>query len=239
MRKLVLLAAIISISITNAQNWNGEKIKGNGVQATITRTTESYDEISAGGSFKVELVAGKEGTITISGDENIINHIVTEVKGSTLQIGFEKNKSYSYHSNIVITVPFEEIRAVSFAGSGEIVTKDTITANNFEANLTGSGDGDITVNTKNLTTSLTGSGDLKISGTTDELEAKVAGSGDLSCTKLIAQNADVSVAGSGDLKVNCTNKLKASVAGSGNIHYKSKPETIDSKVSGSGDITSY
>lgn len=239
MKKLVLLTALMSISIANAQNWNGKKIKGNGVQATITRTTESYDEISAGGSFKVELVAGKEGTITISGDENIISHIVTEVKGSMLKIGFEKNLNYSYHSSIIITVPFEEISAVTFTGSGEIVTKDTITANNFEANLTGSGDGYFTVNSKNLTTSLTGSGDLKISGTTDELEAKVAGSGDLSCTKLIAQNADVSVAGSGDLNVNCTNKLKATVAGSGNIHYKSKPATIDSKVSGSGDITSY
>ncbi|MCZ8198711.1 MAG: DUF2807 domain-containing protein [Flavobacterium sp.] len=239
MKKLVLLSVFMSISLANAQNWKGEKIKGNGVQTTITRTTESYDEISAGGSFKVELVAGKEGTITISGDENIISHIVTEVNGSKLKIGFEKNKNYSYHSDIVITVPFEEISAVSFAGSGEIVTKDTITANNFEANLTGSGDGDITVNTKKLTTSLTGSGDLKISGTTEELEAKVAGSGDLSCSKLTAQNADVSVAGSGDLKVNCINKLKATVAGSGNIHYKSKPATIDSKVSGSGDITSY
>jgi hypothetical protein len=238
MIKIVLLIAFMSISTTNAQ-WNKEKIKENGVQTTITRTTESYDEISASGSFNVELVAGKEGTITISGDENIINHIVTEVNGSKLKIGFEKNKNYSYHSNIVITVPFEEISAVSFTGSGEITTKDTVKSADFEIKLTGSGDGDFSVDTKNLIASVAGSGDLKITGTTEELEAKVAGSGDLSCTKLIAQNAFVSVAGSGDLKVNCTNKLKASVAGSGNIHYKSKPETIDSKVTGSGDITSY
>jgi hypothetical protein len=238
MIKIVLLIAFMSISTTNAQ-WNKEKIKENGVQTTITRTTESYDEISASGSFNVELVAGKEGTITISGDENIINHIVTEVNGSKLKIGFEKNKNYSYHSDIVITVPFEEISAVSFTGSGEITTKDTVKAADFEIKLTGSGDGDFSVDTKNLIASVAGSGDLKITGTTEELEAKVAGSGDLSCTKLIAQNAFVSVAGSGDLKVNCTNKLKASVAGSGNIHYKSKPASIDSKVTGSGDITSY
>jgi hypothetical protein len=238
MIKIVLLIAFMSISTTNAQ-WNKEKIKENGVQTTITRTTESYDEISASGSFNVELVAGKEGTITISGDENIINHIVTEVNGSKLKIGFEKNKNYSYHSDIVITVPFEEISAVSFTGSGEITTKDTVKSADFEIKLTGSGDGDFSVDTKNLIASVAGSGDLKITGTTEELEAKVAGSGELNCYKLTAQNADVSVSGSGDLKVNCTNKLKASVAGSGNIHYKSKPASIDSKVTGSGDITSY
>jgi hypothetical protein len=239
-KKLVLLAALMSISIiAHGQNWNSEKIKGNGIQATINRTTEPYDEISAGGSFRIELVAGKEGTITISGDENIISHIITEVKGSKLKIGFDKNKNYYYKSNIIITVPFEEISAVSFAGSGEIVTKDTIAANNFKAILTGSGDGNIMVKTKNLTASLSGSGDLKISGTTDELNAKVMGSGDLSCSKLDAQNADVSVAGSGNLTVNCINSLKATVGGSGNIRYKSKPETIDSKVTGSGKITSH
>ncbi len=239
MKKIVLLTVFMGISIANAQNWDGEKIKGSGVETTVTRTTESYDEIAASGSFKVELVAGKEGTITLSGDENIINHIVTEVIGNTLKIYFEKNKNYSYHSKIVITVPFEKISAIMFTGSGEIISKDTIVATDFEIKLTGSGDGNFSVNSKNVTASLAGSGDLKISGTTEELEAKVAGSGELSCTKLVAQNADTSVAGSGDLKVNCVNKLNASVAGSGNIYYKSKPETIDSKVTGSGDIISY
>lgn len=240
MKKTICLSLVLlSIIVTNAQNWNNEKIKGNGIETTITRTTESYDEIAASGSFNVELKAGKEGSITISGDENIINHIVTEVIDNTLKIYFEKNKNYSYHSKIIITVPFEKISAVRFTGSGEIITKDTVEATDFEIKLTGSGDGDFSVNSKNLTVSLAGSGDLKISGTTEELEAKVAGSGDLSCAKLTAQNADASVAGSGDLKVNCSKKLKASVAGSGDIQYKSKPETIDSKVTGSGDIISY
>jgi hypothetical protein len=77
MRKLTVLLALIIISIASAQNWDIEKVKENGVQTTITRTTESYDKISTGGSFNVELVSGNEGTITIKGDENIISHIVT------------------------------------------------------------------------------------------------------------------------------------------------------------------
>jgi hypothetical protein len=237
MRKLTVLVVLISISIANAQNWKQEKVKGNGVQTTITKTTESYDKISTGGSFNVELVLGKEGTITIQGDENIISHIVTEVIGNELKVYFEKNRSYNYKQDITITIPFEKISALSFAGSGNLIGKDVINANDFELKMTGSGNCKLEINAKNVDVKFTGTGSLKLSGTAEELEAKTAGSGDLNCTKLVSQNADVSVAGSGSLEVNCTNNLVAKVAGSGNIQYKGNPKIIDSKVTGSGDIS--
>jgi len=237
MRKLTVSLVLISISIASAQNWDKEKVKGNGVQTTITRTTESYDNISTGGSFNVELVSGKEGTITIKGDENIISHIVTEVIGNELKVYFEKNRSYDYKQDITITIPFEEISEISFAGSGNMITKNAINATDFEAKMAGSGDCALEINVKNIVAKIAGSGNLKLSGTAENVEAKTAGSGDLNCTKLVSQNADVAVAGSGSLEVNCTNNLIAKVAGSGNIQYKGNPKIIDSNVVGSGDIS--
>ncbi|WP_298308002.1 head GIN domain-containing protein [Flavobacterium sp.] len=237
MRKLTVLLALISISIASAQNWDKEKVKGNGVQTTITRTTESYDKILTEGSFNVELVSGKEGTITIKGDENIISHIVTEVIGNELKVYFEKNRSYNYKQDITITIPFEEISEISFAGSGNMVTKNLINATDFEAKMAGSGDCTLEINAKNIVAKMAGSGNLKLFGTVENLEAKTAGSGDLNCNKLVSQNANVTVAGSGSLEVNCTNNLIAKVAGSGNIQYKGNPKIIDSKVAGSGDIS--
>ena len=150
MRKLTVSLVLISISIASAQNWDIEKVKENGVQTTITRTTESYDKISTGGSFNVELVSGNEGTITIKGDENIISHIVTEVIGSELKVYFEKNRSYNYKQDITITIPFEDISEISFAGSGNMITKNAINATDFEAKMAGSGDCALEINEKIL-----------------------------------------------------------------------------------------
>lgn len=239
MKKTALILALLLVTMTNAQKKNNKKIKGNGNQTTITRTTPEYEEISAKGSFKVTLVSGKEGTITLKGDENLLEYIETEVQDNILKIYTKKDFSFTGRENIVITVPFEKISAVGFAGSGDIETQDAINAEKLELKLAGSGDGVFAVNSSNLKVALAGSGDLKITGTTQELEAKLAGSGDVECSKLEAQNADVSVAGSGDLKVNCIKNLMARVAGSGDIYYKGKPESIDSKVAGSGNIASY
>ena len=236
-KKLTVLLALITISIVNAQNWNKEKVRENGVQTTINRATESYDKIATAGSFNVELVSGKEGTINIKGDENIISHIVTEVIGNELKVYFEKNRSYNYKQDITITIPFEEISEISFTGSGNMITKNAINATDFEVKMAGSGDCTLEINAKNIVANIAGSGNLKLSGIVENLEAKTAGSGDLNCNKLVSQNADVAVAGSGSLEVNCTNNLIAKVAGSGNIQYKGNPKIIDSKVTGSGDIS--
>ena len=238
-KNLILSIALLSLTFTNAQNWKKEKIKENGNQTTITRTIDNYDKISAGGSFKVELISGKEGNITIAGDENIINNIITEVVDNTLKIHFDKNKNYSYGSKITITVPFEEISEISFAGSGEIITKNTIKATNFKVNFTGSGDGEIDVIATKIVANLSGSGDLNIKGTTTDLEASVVGSGEMSCGRLDSQNGEVSVTGSGELRVNCTTELTAKVTGSGTIKYKGKPNKIDKNIAGSGNISSF
>ena len=239
MKKLALTLVLLCFTFANAQKKNNRRIKESGVQTTQNRTTESYDAVNAGGSFKVVLVSGKEGTITIQGDENIITHIVTEVKNNELHIYFEKNLSITYRSEITITVPVEEISGITFSGSGDILSKTTLNATNFNVKLSGSGDVDIDVNATKITASLSGSGDINITGKTKELEAKVVGSGDIDCGKLVSENATVAVSGSGDLKVNCTNNLEAKVAGSGTIKYKNKPATMNKTVAGSGEIIAY
>jgi hypothetical protein len=239
MTKIALALALISFSFCEAQNWKQEKIRESGNQITSNRSTPEYDQIAVSGSFQVTLVAGKEGNISITGDENIISHVVTEVENNELKIYFEKKKNYYYKSKITIEVPFESINAILFTGSGDITTKSTIIADKFDVHLTGSGDVILDLKTTKTTASVAGSGDIVLSGTSTDLKASVAGSGDLDCSKLIAENVTADVAGSGDIKVNCTQKLIAGVAGSGSVKYKGKPETIEKSIAGSGDIEGF
>lgn len=245
MKKTIILLALISFSFVNAQSknksWKRDKIKGNGKEVTISKTTADYDEILAGGFFDVALVAGKEGNITIKGEENLLEYINVEVENGTLKIHVNNDKSIECSSNktIIITVPVEKIGKIKFAGSGDIYTKDAINATNLELSLTGSGDMKIETNATNLSASLKGSGDVILSGKTTELELNLVGSGDIDSSKLNSDNAKAKVAGSGDIKVKCTKNLNAAVAGSGSIHYKGKPESIDKVVNGSGEIDSF
>lgn len=235
---LFLFALIISIPI-NAQLWGNKKVSGNGEVTTITRNTSDYDAVKCAGFMDFILVSGTEGKITIEGEENLLEYIITEVKDNKLIIKVENgvNLRTSWKKGIVITIPFEDINYVSLAGSGDVWNKDLITSNDFKVSLAGSGDLNLNVKAENLDSSISGSGDIKITGTANYLKTSVTGSGDFHGFDLDANNTEAYVTGSGDIKVVSNEYLKAKVTGSGDIEYKGNPEKEDTKVVGSGSIS--
>lgn len=236
MKKVITICLILVSAIQVQAQWWGKGVKGNGNITTITRSVGTYDEVNVGGSFDVELVAGTEGTITIEGDSNLLEYIVTEVRGNALKIKVENNKNIRSSKKIKITVPFQDLNEVTLAGSGDVVSRDVIKATNFKTSVAGSGDLTLQLDVNTVDASVAGSGDLTLKGNSRDIEASVAGSGEVHAKDLKADNAYVSVAGSGDVAVYCSKSIKARVSGSGDIDYYGNPDKQDTKVSGSGNI---
>jgi hypothetical protein len=235
--QLVVLGTLLFATTSNAQWSSKNKIKGNGKIITENRTTAGYDEINISGFFDVVLVSGKEGAITIQGEENLLPYVKVEVEGNILKIHTEKNVNISSNKGIVLTVPFEQISFVSLSGSGDLKSKSTIVGSSFKAKLSGSGDLTLDVKTTNFEANLSGSGDVVLTGNSDSFTSKISGSGDVDAVNLVTKNSNLTVSGSGDMKVNCNESLYARVSGSGNIAYKGNPKTKDTKVNGSGEIS--
>tara|TARA_R110002050_G_scaffold188574_2_gene323172 strand:+ start:2129 stop:2899 length:771 start_codon:yes stop_codon:yes gene_type:complete len=232
-----LLGLLIMGCLSSQKN---HKINGNGHQVTLERTTKDYDEIAISGFFDVALVEGKEGMITLKGEQNILDHITTEVHGNKLTIKIKNGyhlKPSSWRKGVSITIPVESISALSLSGSGDIVGETTLVADNFETTMSGSGDISLALDVKSLKASISGSGDMVLSGETRDFDVSISGSGDIDAYDLIADNVDASVSGSANVKVTANRGINARVSGSGDIDYRGNPEKISTKVSGSGDIT--
>lgn len=239
MKKIITLAlALTTVAITNAQ-W-GRRVKGDGNVVTTERSVGNYDGVSLAGWFDVDLVAGNEGEITLRGESNLLEHIITEVKDGVLVIKTEKGlelKPSNWNSGILITVPVESISSVSLSGSGDIVGRTTIETDNFSTRIAGSGDITLAVQAKEVEASLSGSGDINLSGRTTDFDVMVSGSGDIKAYELEAEFVKATVSGSADIRVTANQSIDAKVSGSGDIHYRGNPKKINSKSSGSGDIS--
>ncbi len=237
-QSVLLLSALLFVSLAQAQ-WGNNKVKGNGNVTTITRSTSDYDAIKCAGWMDFILVKGEEGKITLEGESNLLEYIITKVENGALIVKVKKgvNLKTSWSKNIKITIPFEDIEKVSLAGSGDLVTKNTIDANDFKVNLAGSGDIDLDINASSIDASVSGSGDINLNGKTTNLSAKVTGSGDFHGFDLESNNTEVKVTGSGGAEVVSNESLKARVTGSGDVEYKGNPKKEDTKVTGSGSIS--
>ena len=85
MKKIATLSLVVLFTASCTAQW-GNKVKGNGKIVTLERSVGEYDGIGVSGWFDVELVDGKEGRLTLKGEENLLEHIVTEVKNRKLSI---------------------------------------------------------------------------------------------------------------------------------------------------------
>lgn len=239
MKKVIAICLFVLAAFPMHAQWWGKGIKGNGNMTTITRSVGEYDQVKVAGFFDVKLVAGTEGTLTIAGESNLLEYLVTEVKNGELKIRVQKGKTIrpSNRMAIIITVPFKDINGVSLSGSGDVWNEDIIKASNFSTSVAGSGDMKLELEANEVNASVAGSGDLTLVGSTRDLKASVAGSGDIHARNMKSQNATASVAGSGDVAVYAEKSLKARVSGSGDIDCFGNPDKQDTKVAGSGDIS--
>lgn len=235
---LLVICSCGQVTVMSGQSWFNSGIKGNGVVKTEKRTVKNFDKVFVSGSFDVVLTDGKEGQISIEGEENIIPYIETIVSGNFLRIKFKDNISVSYTKKLIVTVAFEDINEITLTGSGDVITEKTVSADDVKVNLTGSGNMKIKVKSQNFKSVLTGSGDIKILGETENYNCVVTGSGVTKAYQLQSKNTKAIVSGSGDIKATATHKIKAVVSGSGDIRYRGNPEFVDTKVTGSGDIKS-
>lgn len=241
MKKYFVLVAAGLLMACNLNGQWGKRVKGNGNDTTIERQVGPYDQVALSGWFDVKLVAGQEGSITLSGEENLLEHVVTEVKNGKLQIRTERGynlKPSSWTSGgILITVPVEQIQTVSLSGSGDIIGNTLLKSDTFQAAVSGSGDVVLEVAAGDIEASLTGSGDMTLAGSTGRLEVRVSGSGDIEAYDLEAEDVEATVSGSADIRVTARQSLTARVSGSGDIHYRGNPARVDAKTSGSGDVS--
>lgn len=238
MKKLIITSIILTLSFSvNAQSWwSSKRVKGNGNVITKTRKTSDYDAVSIGGSFDVRLVKGKEGKITLKGEENILKYIITEVKNGTLKVKYKKGVNVRTTRKLMVTVPYMEIDKVALGGSGDITNTGTIKANKLTLSLAGSGDMDLSIDSDAVKTSIAGSGNIKVSGSATDLKCSIAGSGNINAYGLKTRSTTAKIAGSGNIKTTVSDEINAKVVGSGSIYYKGNPTKINSKSIGSGDI---
>ncbi len=237
LKSITVLVFLLSTTLSCAQWGIGKKIKGDNNITTATRSTDSYEGIKAAGPMDFKLVQGKEGEITIKGDANLIEYIITEVKNNRLVVKVKDGYNLKPSQTIVVTVPYESINSVSLAGSGDIENSGTIKADEFKVSLAGSGDINLKVKSQSVESAISGSGDIVLKGSTKNLTTKITGSGDFDGNNLESTNVTAKITGSGNANVVCNGELKARITGSGDVKYSGKPTNKDTKITGSGSVS--
>ena len=211
MRHLATLSLVAAAALFTLQ--------AQAAETTQTRTVAPFTTVSNSGPVSVHIEVGKAQSVVVSGSDDLVTDLQTEVVGTDLKLHMRRDTTTfnSHHDTLRVTITVPQLTAFSMAGAGETVITHM------------SGD--------SLDVSFAGAGSFKADGSVKTLKLNVGGVGSIDARELHADNASVTVGGVGSVKVWAGTRLDASVGGVGSLTYYGDPKTVNTNGGGLGSIS--
>lgn len=203
--------------------------------ATEVRELAAFDEVvwDAAGELVVEQ-SGRE-RLSIEAEPAVLAKIVADVKQRRLRIGFAPGSIQTRHP-IRFRLELKDLLALETRGSGS-VRIGALSTPTFLLVLKGSGDIQLArLSARSLEVRLAGAGNVAVGGgQVDSQRVAIDGSGSYAALRLGSRVAEVSIGGSGVVRVAASERLKAGIAGSGELLYRGQPQIAQS-ITGAGSV---
>lgn len=193
----------------------GSGVRGSGNVVTENRNITGFRKVEVGGVFTVEVVAGKEFSVQVEADDNLVPLIKTEVEDGVLEISAEKRIRSS--SKLIVRVTAPEIEHVDVGGAAK-ASVSGIKNNDFSAHTSGASK-------------------LSVSGETANAKIEVSGASKIDAAGLKTGNAEIDASGASKVTIDVSGDLKADASGASKINYTGTPRNIEKHTSGASKVS--
>jgi hypothetical protein len=218
---LLALAAVVAAVVVlvlvrgdRAEAPSESSTEGSGVSVTDHRDINSFTSVELAGENTVMITVGAPLSVSVTGDDNLVERVTTVVRDGRLVIDDTGNFTTNADMSVAVSVP--SLEAVELGGAGTMVV-DGVMSDDFDAELTGDGT-------------------LTVSGTVERLGATLAGTGTLDLHNLITSHAIAQLQGTGTVLVHASSTLDATLSGTGTMLYSGDPE-VTMHNTGTGTVT--
>jgi hypothetical protein len=213
----VVFANLFSFGRASGQLFNfsfKSGIRGSGVAASEAREANDFTGFDVCGVFQVEIIAGKEFSVLVDADDNLLQYIKTEVNGDVLHI--ETTERINSTTPIRVRISAPDIESVGASGASKVT-------------LNG-------VNNSNLSVDTSGASKVKIEGETAEVKVEVSGASSVDAESLKAKTAEVDASGASSVNLFVTERVVADASGASRISYAGNPTNVEKKTSGASRV---
>lgn len=204
---------------------------------TETREVSGFDAIEMSAFGKVVLTQGESESLAITGSDNVVPLIITEVSNGKLTIRTEPNVNIRRidEDTLTIEITVVDLSRLEVSGLGNI-EMDSLATSSFDLVISGGGNVEIgQLQAESLVASISGLGNLEADGKANECKVEIPGGGNVNAGDLECQVVEVNISGLGNATVWATEQLTGSISGGGSVSYYGNPQT-DTEASGLGDF---
>ena len=198
----------------NSVTINGDCLQGNRQTKTEHREIMDFTTLEVAGSFEVVVRCQKAPGLTISGEGNLLSHVIAQQEGKVLKI--YTDRSLCAHKPLMIQLSTKQLQRLQAGGANDLQVV-ALASPDFELQLDGSGS-------------------VGLAGKVDHLKASISGSSDLHATSLRAKDAYLAIGGAASAQLTALEKLHVISDGASDVCYQGDPASVTTEINGVGDV---
>ncbi|VXC23184.1 conserved hypothetical protein [Flavobacterium sp. 9AF] len=236
-KMIVTILAVLLLQSCMNSNWNRETLKGNGTVVEVNRTIDMpFNAIAAQTGLEVIIRQDNNVSVKVEADENLQDHIFTEVKDGELKIHTDVNILNCKAKKIYVCLP--NLNKISSSSGASVSSEKELNFENLELESSSGSLIDIVIKSNTLSCESSSGSSITAKGTAKSINTESSSGSSINLEKLIAENGQSSSSSGSTTHVNVTNELKAEASSGSSISVASKPNSLikDENSGGSVDI---
>jgi hypothetical protein len=232
----MLLVLFLTTSCGKVMNSFNEGLSGNGNVVETTRTiAEDFDTIEAKTGITVVIEQSNTISVKAKTDEDLQEHLKTEVSNGVLSIYFDENINIAEERTVYVSVP--NLRKISSSSGTSVESVSTIKSENLDLKSSSGSTIKLNINSKNLTCDSSSGSKITANGKSENLRTESSSGSSLELNDLEVANAVCKSSSGSSTRVNPLESLDADASSGSSIKYYSTPKQIRINESSGASVT--
>jgi uncharacterized protein YxeA len=198
MKKIAVIIGIIVLA-ASAVAIAKPAIEGNKNVVKEDRSVKDFSKVSVSNGIDLYLIQGSENKLVLEADENLMEHIITEVKDGKLRIYTEKNIRKAKSLKAYLT--FEKLNYISGSSGADIFAEEGIESDEMDVRMSSGSDMKIKLKANKAEFDMSSGSDAIVNFEGKELEIDASSGSDLDIKTNKLENIDVDLSSGSDVTI--------------------------------------
>ena len=256
MKKLIVAVLVVTLLTSGLLVSCGGVLTGSGKLKTQEYDFSDFDKVEISSAFEFEINQSSSYSVSVTADDNVIEHVRVSKDGQTLKIGLGTIPRLGPVTlEAVVTIP--QLRGLDISGASHGTVSGFSSTENLDIDLSGAssldlvdisaGDAKFDISgarkiTGDLTTGdaefdVSGASTVQLEGSAGDIVVEASGASRVKLAGFTVNNANVNLGGASTGTVNLVGRLDANLSGASKLEYIGEPTMGTINTSGASTLS--
>jgi hypothetical protein len=229
MKKIALFSLVIFLFASGCREITGPRVRGSGNIITENRNETGFNRIDVSGAIDVFIKQDSTTSVKVEADDNIMEYVIVNTSGSTLEIHTENNIRLKPSHKIKVYVTNPDYKELLVSGASSIRSENEISSPDaLHIEINGASEGRLELNAPKVSVNLGGASHADLRGKTRDFEGDASGASEIKGFDLLSENANVEASGASSIEVFASVRIDGQASGASSVNYKGNAQvTVD------------